>query len=262
MEPKSLLQRGELGCALAELKKQVAAKPQDTSLRWFLFQLFCFGGEWKRARDQLSLIGQMDRGLRASAMVYERLLIAEELRGEILSGRRMPHFLGEPSEWVAWIMKANRLLSDGQVAASTELRAKAFEEMPAVGGRINGQEFSWICDQDTRIGAQLECFIRGSYYWLSIEQIRGLIIDSAPKTHTDVLYPQAQLTLRNEGRLDVMLFGRYALSGDDYKDAVLLNRLTEWEDVNDLTLIGSGQRTLCTDQGAYAILELRTLEID
>jgi type VI secretion system protein ImpE len=262
MNPEDLLKQGALGEALVALKQQVAAKPGDARLRWFLFQLFCFAGDWARAKDQLSLAAQLDSEFRSSAMIYGRLLAAEGMRQDILLGKRTPLFLGEPCAWVARILEANKLLSDGQQEASSELRANAFEEMPAVAGRINGQDFSWICDQDTRIGAQLECFFHGKYYWLPFDQIQTLSMESAPKSHTDVLYPQARLTLRNQGSLDVLLFARYALSSASCKDALLLNRLTEWEDPDDLTVLGSGQRTFCTDQGEYPVLEVRALEFD
>lgn len=262
MNPEALIKQGALKDALTALKKEVAAKPGDARLRWFLFQLFSFMGDWTRARDQLSLAAQLDKEYRSHAMIFSRVLAAEQLRPQILAGERTPLFLGQPMPWVAQVIEANRLLAAGDLEAATALRASAFDDMPAVPGRVNGEPFSWFADQDTRFGAQLECFLHGKYYWVPFAQIKALVIEGAPQSHTDVLYPKARLVLTNEGALDVLLFARYPLFTQVEEDALGLNRLTRWEDPNDYTVCGSGQRVFCTDQGEYPLLELRMLDFD
>lgn len=259
-EPQQLLKEGALSEALLELKKEVSAKPGDPAKRWFLFQLFCFSGDWKRASDQLRMAANLDKEYESFALIFNRVMAAERLRPEIVSGLRTPLFLGEPEAWVAGILEANRLLGLGETAASASARESAFASMPGLAGRINGEAFEWIADQDTRFGAQLECFLHGKYYWLPFSQIKELTIASAPATHTDILYPKAQVALTNGGVLDVLLFARYPFARAPEDEKLCLNRLTVWDETNDYTVCGSGQRVFCTDGGDYSLLELRTLE--
>ncbi|MGJ8640757.1 MAG: type VI secretion system accessory protein TagJ [Opitutaceae bacterium] len=262
MEIETLLKEGRLSDALANLKKQVAAKPSDASLRWFLFQLFSFTGDWKRAQDQITLAAQLDKNFQSRSMVYSRVLSAERLRADIVKGTRTPVLLGEPEPWLAQQFEANRLLGEGKIDEATELRMKVFEEMPASSGKLNGIGFEWICDQDSRFGATIECFMLGKYYWVPISQIKGLVIEQTPQSYTDILYPQAKMVLANEGVMDVMLFARYPYIEGTTDDAISMNRLTVWESENDYTLIGSGQRLLCTNESDFPLLELTTLELD
>lgn len=259
-DPQQLLKEGALAEALAELKKEVTAKPGDAKIRWFLFQLFCFSGEWKRASDQLRMSAKLDKEYESLAVIFNRVIAAERLRPEIIEGERTPLFLGEPEAWVAEILEANRLLAQGQTEAATATRESAFERMPAVAGRINGEPFEWFADQDTRFGAQLECFLHGKYYWLPFSQIKELTIESAPQTHTDVLYPKAKVALANEGVVDLFLFARYPFKEPPEDERLCLNRRTVWQEINDYTVCGAGQRVFCTDSGDYPLLELRTLE--
>lgn len=259
-DPQQLLKEGALSEALLELKKEVSAKPGDPAKRWFLFQLFCFSGEWKRATDQLRMAAKLDKEYESLAIIFNRVMAAERLRPEILNGQRTPLFLGEPESWVAEILEANRLWAAGETETATAARQSAFDSMPAVAGQINGEAFEWMADQDTRFGAQLECFLHGKYYWLPFSQIKELNVETAPKTHTDVLYPKAQIALTNEGVLDVLLFARYPFASTPEDERLCLNRRTVWDETNDYSVRGQGQRIFCTDAGDYPLLELRTLE--
>lgn len=260
-DAEHILKEGDLTGALDALKQEVAANPGDARLRWFLFQLFCFAADWKRASDQLQVAARLDKEYHSLALIFNRVIAAERLRPEILSGQRTPLFLGEPEAWVAGVLEANRLLAAGERAASAELRESTFGEMSAVAGQINGEAFEWIADQDTRFGALLECFLHGKYYWVPFSQIKALLIETTPKSHTDVLYPKAKLMLANEGTVDVLLFARYPMACAPTDSALALNRLTVWEDPDDYTVCGNGQRVFCTDAGEYPLLELRTLEL-
>ena len=260
-DAEQILKDGDLAGALDVLKQEVAAKPGDARLRWFLYQLFSFAGDWKRASDQLQVAAKLDKEYHSLALIFNRVIAAERLRPEILSGQRTPLFLGEPESWVAGLLEANRLLADGERAASAKLRESTFAEMSVVTGHINGEAFEWIADQDTRFGAQLECFLHGKYYWVPFSQIKALLIESTPKSHTDVLYPKAKLMLANEGTVDVLLFARYPMASVPAEPALALNRLTVWDDPDDYTVCGSGQRVFCTDAGEYPLLELRTLKL-
>jgi type VI secretion system protein ImpE len=259
LKAEEFIKENDLGSALAALKKEVAAQPENAELRWFLFQLFSFCGDFQRAANQLDLAAQLDKSFESAALIYSRVLAAERLRLEVASGARTPLLLGEPSEWLAQLSESNRLLADGQVEASSRLRQDAFDGMPASAGKFNGTAFAWLSDQDTRFGANLECFMNGKYYWISFAQIKSITISEAPVSYTDLLFPKAKLLLRTEAELDVMLFSRYPGVYSESEPALAMNQLTEWDDINDYTAIGRGQRMLCSDVGEHPILDLREL---
>ena len=56
-----------------------------------------------------------------------------------------------------------------------------------------------------------------------------------------------------------MLFARYPAEYSVDSPALAMNRLTEWEDLNDYNIIGRGQRMFCADSGEFPLLELSML---
>ncbi len=262
MHSEELLKSENLSRALAALKKEVTAEPSNASLRWFLFQLFCFSGEYERAQNQLNVAAELDKEFQSAALIYSRVMAAELLRSKVAAGEQTPVLLGEPEPWLAKLFEANRMLGQGQLDAATALRMEAFEAQPAVAGKCNETDFEWICDQDSRFAGNLECFLNGKYYWIPLSQVKTLTLSTESKSYTDLLYPRAELVLRTEAQLDVMLFARYP--GEYSPDAsdLAMNRLTEWKDINDYTVLGCGQRMLCADSGEFPLLELSMLTFD
>ncbi|MGH9761485.1 MAG: tetratricopeptide repeat protein, partial [Blastocatellia bacterium] len=55
---EDLLTSGKLRSAIQELTAAVKSDPVDSKLRTFLFELFCFAGEWDRAERQLDILGE------------------------------------------------------------------------------------------------------------------------------------------------------------------------------------------------------------
>ena len=82
--------------------------------RWFLFQLFCLVGEYKRAGEQLKLAAQLDDQFQSASLIYSRVIAAERFRREVASGTETPLILGEPEAWLAKLFEANRLLGQKQ----------------------------------------------------------------------------------------------------------------------------------------------------
>ena len=99
---------------------------------------------------------------------------------------------------------------------------------------------------------------------MSLSQVKelSLTVNSEARSYTDLLYPQAKLTLRTEAELDVMLFARYPGNYSPESSGLAMNRLTEWEDLNDYNILGRGQRMFCSDNDDYPLLELSTLSFD
>ena len=265
MVPEILLKDNKLADALVNLKKNVASDPSDPKKRWFLFQLFCFSGEYERAQEQLKLAAQLDDTFQSANLIYSRVVASELFRKKVItSSDETPLILGEPEEWVAKLFEANRMLGQGNLEAATKLRMEAYDSQPAVSGECNDVRFDWICDQDSRFAGNLECFLNGKYYWLSLSQVKELTLTVDPETRSyiDLLYPQAKLVLRTEAELDVMLFARYPGSYSLESPELIMNRLTEWDYLNDYNMLGLGQRMFCADSGDFPLLELKKLSFD
>lgn len=265
MTPEVLLKNNNLSDALSALKKDIAAAPSDAKKRWFLFQLFCFNCEYERAQEQLKLAAQLDDAFQSASMIYLRVVASEFFREKVIvSAEETPLILGEPEEWMAKLFEANRMLGQNNLEAATQLRMEAYDLQPAVSGRCNDVPFEWICDQDSRFAGNLECFLNGKYYWLPLSQIKELTlaIENQPRSYLDLLYPQAKLILKTEAELDIILFARYPGSYSSESSELAMNRLTEWDDLNDYNILGRGQRMFCTDSDDFPILELKKLSFD
>ena len=250
MTSEVLLKSNNLAEALSDLKKS-----------WFLFQLFCLSGEYKRAQEQLKLAAQLDDAFQSAFLIYSRVVASELFRNKVVvSAEETPLILGEPEEWMAKLFEANRMLSQNNLEAATKLRMEVYDLQPAISGKCNDTPFEWICDQDSRFAGNLECFLNGKYYWLSMSQVKELTLASEGKTRSyiDLLYPQAKLILKTEAELDVILFARYPGNYSPESPELAMNRLTKWEDLNDYNIIGSGQRMFCD----FPLLELTKLSFD
>lgn len=261
MLPEEHLRSGNLAEALAELQNQVRANPADPKLRIFLFQMLCVLGDWKRAITQLKLSAEMDEAATMMAKTYREAIICEVYREKVFAGKKDPLIFGEPQEWLALLIEAQKVLAGGNPAEAAELRARAFDAAPACSGQINGEPFEWIADADMRLGPVLEVIVNGRYFWLPFSSIGQLSMD-APSDLRDAVWTAATLTLTNGGEVVALIPTRYAgtTAGDDA--AVKLARATTWLDAGNETFIGSGQRLLTTDQSDFALLDVRSLTME
>lgn len=261
MTPEEHLKAGDLDATLASLQDKVRADPADSKLRIFLFQLLCVLGDWKRAITQLKLSAEMDEAATMMARTYREAIICEVYREKVFAGEKEPLIFGEPQEWLALLIEAQKVLAAGKAAEAAELRARAFDEAPACAGEINGERFEWIADADMRLGPVLEVIVNGRYFWLPFNAIGALVMEE-PSDLRDAVWTAATLTLINGGEVPALIPTRYAGTTDGDDAAAKLARSTEWSDAGGETFIGHGQRLLATDQGDYALMDLRVLKMD
>ncbi|HVS70498.1 MAG TPA: type VI secretion system accessory protein TagJ [Phycisphaerae bacterium] len=260
MTSKELVQQGKVKEALAALQGEVRAKPNDAKLRVFLFQLLAVLGDWDRAVNQLKVVTDQDAEALLMAQVCGPALAAENLRAEIFAGKRTPLILGKPEEWVSWLVQANKHFADGEYAAATELRDKAFEAAPTVGGTLNGQAFEWIADADQRFGPLLEAIIDGKYYWIPYSHIRELTIEK-PSDLRDLVWLPSIMTLAAGAQKIALLPVRYPGTEKTEDGAALLARKTEWLEQGGIS-VGVGQRIVATDGAEVPLLEVRKLQVN
>lgn len=261
MQAEELVHAGQLDEALTALEAEVRADPADAKLRMFLFQLLSVLGDWKRAINQLNVAAELDAINLLIARVYGTALNCEALRAEIFAGNRSPLVLGEPTEWVGWLIQANQLFAEEKYEAAQELREKALEAAPAIPGTVNGDDFEWIADADSRLGPVLEAIVDGKYYWAPFTAVQAIRIES-PVSLRDLVWISAHFTWTNGGEAGGLIPTRYPGSQSGRDDMLKLARKSEWLEMPGSASLGLGQRLLATDQDDYPLLEIREITFD
>ena len=261
MTPEDHLKSGDLDATLATLQDKVRKSPADPKLRIFLFQLLCVLGDWKRAITQLKLSAEMDEAATMMARTYREAIICEVYREKVFAGEKEPLVMGEPQEWLALLIEAQKVLAKGEPDKAADLRGRAFELAPAVGGMADGQAFEWIADADMRLGPVLEIIVNGRYFWLPFNQIGALTMEP-PSDLRDAVWTAATLRVANGGEMPALIPTRYCGTVDSGDAAARLARATEWVDAGAETFTGLGQCLFATDQGDIPLLDLRQLQMN
>ena len=256
MEAEAYLQSGDLDKALTELTAEIRNKPAKVELRIFLFQLLSVLGQWERAITQLNVAAEMDPDAALMAQVYRPALNCEVLRANVFQGHRTPLFFGEPLEWMASLTQIPGLLTVGKSAAAADMRDRAFDAAPTISGQIDGQPFAWMADADERLGPTLEAVVNGKYYWIPLERISQIHIET-PANLRDVVWVSATFTWANQGEAVGLIPVRYPGSETAEDNSLRLSRKTDWQDAGDDFYIGLGQRMMTTDQGEYPLMGIR-----
>jgi len=205
---------------------------------------------------QLNVAAELNADCLLMAQVCRPLLNCEVFRTEVFAARRGPLVFGEPQEWVGWLVQANSLLAGGHGAEAAELRDRAFEAAPARAGTIDGTPFAWIADADTRLGPILEAVVDGRYYWVPFTAVARVQIEK-PVDLRDMLWLPALFVWANAGQATGFLLARYPGSEAHPDPAVQLARQTQWETAAAGHSFGRGQRMFATDQGEYAVADVR-----
>ena len=255
------LKEGDLTATLASLQDHVRADPGDAKLRIFLFQLLCVMGDWKRAITQLKLCAELDPLAIPMAQTYREAIICEVFREKVFAGDKDPLIFGEPAEWIALMIEANRALAQGNSGQAASLRAKAFDLVPDAGGTINGTKFDWVADTDMRLGPLLEIIINGKYYWMPFNAIDTLSVEP-PEDLRDSVWMPANAKVKAGGEVVALIPTRYPGTQACNDDAAKLARATTWADVGNDTYLGTGQRLLSIGDEDVALMDLRTLVMD
>ena len=260
MSAEENVRAGRLEQALGDLQNEVRKRPGDGKLRVFLFQLLAVMGQRERALQQLKVASELDPSAVAMQRTYERTLAADQVRAEVFAGRAAPTVFGEPAEWMALLLQSLKLVADGQFEAAGRLRERAFEAAPTTAGKIDGQEFAWIADADSRIGPMLEAVINGRYTWIPFLRLKRVQIEK-PADLRDLAWTPATVTFANGGETVAFIPTRYPGSEASPDARIIMARTTEWTDRDGDTHIGLGQRLLATDQGEFAIMDVREIEL-
>lgn len=258
---QELLAQGDPKAALAQLQQQVRSKAADPKLRVFLFQLLCVLGQWQRALDQLQVCGELDAGTLAMVNTYRTALQCEAVRESVFAGTTVPHAFGRPQNWVALLAQALQAESQGNAAEAAKLREMAFEQAPATSGNMNGYDFEWIADADSRLGPVLEVIINGRYGWLPYSSLQKISIEP-PSDLRDLVWSPALITFGNGGETVALLPVRYAGTAAQTDGQLLMSRKTEWIELAEGQYRGLGQRLLATSAVELGMLETREITLN
>jgi type VI secretion system protein ImpE len=260
-QAEELLREGKIEEALAKLQDQVRNDPAKPELRMFLFQLLSVVGNWPRALTQLNVAAELDGEKMLIAAICRPALESEAFRSAVFEGKKTPLVLGEPEQWVSLMIQANELLARGELLAAAKLREQAFDAAPAVSGKINGHDFAWLADADTRLGPILEAIIDYKYFWIPLTRVKAVRVEE-PKALRNIVWAEAQFTWTNGGQAPGLIPTRYAGSELSSDSALRLGRQTSWKELDGGHFVGLGQRMLATDRGEYPLLDIRSIILD
>lgn len=135
---------------------------------------------------------------------------------------------------------------------------------PPVSGTLNGEPFDALQDADPRIGARLEVLAGGQYTWIPLKHVVSVRVEE-PRRLRDLKWAPAVVQTGPEFQEvelgDVLLPATTPLACEASDDEVRLGRVTEWLELEDGTVVPSGQKLLSVDGEPFPFLELRELEV-
>lgn len=259
-DAEQCLRDGDPSGALRQLQEAVRAKPDDSKLRIFLFQLLSVLGQWDRALNQLNVAAELDPAALAMAQMYREALRCEVLRAHVFEGKKSPMVFGQPDQWLALLIEALLLTGQGKHREAGVLRTTAFDEASATSGSVDGHPFAWIADADSRLGPVCEAIINGRYYWLPFSRLRAVTID-APEDLRDVVWMPAHFQFDNGGESVALIPTRYPGSESSDDGLLLLARKTVWIEAAPDFYHGLGQRLFATDNGEVPLMDIRKITL-
>ncbi len=261
MDATQLISEGKLAAALGALQDLVRKDAANPKFRVFLFQLLCVLGQWNRALTQLNVAAELDAATLPMAQTYREAIQCEALRAEIFSGQRAPLIFGQPQPWLVLLLEALKMDAAGEHARAADTRAAAFAQAPARAGSVNGEPFEWIADADQRLGPVLEAIVNGRYFWIPLDRVRRIVFD-APADLRDTVWTPVTFTWTNDATTVGLIPTRYShtVAAGAADDALLLARRTDWAGPG--AGHGLGQRMFTTDNGDYALMDVRSIDFD
>jgi type VI secretion system protein ImpE len=255
---RAQVRAGDLSGCLADLQQQIRRFPADPRCRVFLAQLLMVTGDYDRAVAQLDVVGELDESALPMVHTYRSAIRCEHLRQSVLRGERSPVVFGNPEPWIALVVQALAALGAGRTAEADALRAEAFDAAPASVGRLNGVEFEWIADADSRFGPILEVLVNGAYYWVPLQRIAAMVVEP-PADLRDLVWLPVHLTWTNGGQVMGLVPTRYAGTESAEDSALKLSRRTQWLPIGSDAFAGCGQRMLATNVEEVPLLAVREL---
>ena len=281
--------------ALTRLESEVRSAPNSASHRWALAELLCVLGHWERALKQLQvgakLADSKDTQWKGKAQMLRALVRAEAQRSQVFAGQLLPVPVVDRPAWMEELARAIAANEKGDHELADVLRRAALDVAPTRAGvctwqddsrsapaetgqevALTEQAFDWISDTDTRLGPVCEFMVAGGYRWLAYADIASLEV-ARPAGLLDLVWLPATLRLRSteaglrplRGFLPARYSGTENIAaeiGSSQRDALMLSRLTRWQDVGETGVFALGQKTLMTADCDIPLMAMRSLRMD
>src|SRR5262249_7747525 len=154
------------------------------------------------------VVAELDAGALPMVHAYRAAIQCEGLRSAVFRGERSPLVFGDPAPWIAQLLQSLVLHGQGSAAQAAAMRAEALEAAPTTAGTMNGTEFEWIADADSRLGPVLEVLLQGAYYWVPFSRISRIKIEP-PSDARDLVWVPAEFTWSNGGEAMGLIPARY-----------------------------------------------------
>lgn len=251
-----------------EQQQRIRDEPMSSTERFGLFQTLSMRGDWEGANRQLRQALNNDASLLPVVRSYQLIVDAELRRERCSRGEKPVQLMTQAEEnWVS------DLVADYACLEEPERLAHHLAQAPALSGEIDvvidgglavrTDTFDWIADGDSRFGPILELIHQQGYCWLPMTEVREIEI-TAPQSGCDRLWARVAITRTNGERLRATIPVRYAGDYASQPDSLLLGRETRWNVLGDAALqlfTGEGQRMWITNEGEYAVLDVRAIRL-
>jgi len=259
MNTEEFLRQGNLQAARQSAVAEVKASPGDGSKRFVLFLIFCFLGEWDKARKQLEFIKVHTPDQAANVLVCENILQAEISRHLVWDGSDLADFLPEKPGYAAIYARVKACYGEDSAQARI-LIEDIWETLPSVNALIDGKVFSRFQETDSVLSFCLEAFVYEKYVWIPFTEIRELTI-AKPRKLIDLLWVSAQLTTLAGLTLNCYLPVLYPNSFKHQDDRVKLGRMTDWIDLGNGLAQGVGQHVYAGAEDDISLLSIEEMTL-
>ncbi len=237
-----------------------------------------------------------DAHWQSKAQMLRGLVRAEAQRTQVFAGQLLPVPVVDRPVWMEELARAIAANEKGDHAQADRLRRSALDVAPTRAGvcawvddtlpnppsdippdtvatqALAEQAFDWISDTDTRLGPVCEFIVAGGYRWLAYADIATLEL-ARPSSLLDLVWLPATLRLRSteagarplRGFIPARYSGTENIAaeiGSSQRDALMLSRLTRWQDVGETGVFALGQKTLMTPDRDIPLLAICSLRTD
>ncbi len=272
------LQGQTLQEALLRAQDVVKHRPADVTARWGLFELLCLLSDWTRALKQLQTCVQLDKSLEPTAQMLRDLIRAETQRKAVWLGEQLPVPVVDMPQWMGLMAQALMHHANKNTHEEDQARSQALSLAPSSAGRMlmrsagdvspaKEHRFEWVTDTDTRLGPVCELVVAGSYRWLSYSDVARMNL-RMPSKLLDLIWLPVEMHLRHSPlEMNVFIPVRYpetlpAQLAGGVDDALLLARLTQWQELGETGVYAQGQKVLMTQLGDWPLLDIAQIHFD
>jgi len=257
------IKQGDLSEAYTETVEHLRKNPSDITMRDLLFQILLFMGQWERAVKQLDIIVKEKLYAQTKINAFKQMIKAEINRHQIFN-----EICNETCNIVFYenyVPKHHETYQQAMI----QFNKKQYETVaaqlidicdanPLPSAIVNGLSVNKFKNTDTILTRCFEVFINASYYWFPFEQIKEMKI-SEPKTLLDLLWIPTQIIAIDDQQINALLPVLYPNTAFHENDLIKIGYMTDWSEVHDTIVIGSGQQVFESNDKDYSLLEIRSI---